>query len=77
MESISREEFDSWKGDKVTKAVFDLIKENIDERTEMMARGELLGENCEARYSNIVGYIAAMDSLVNMEFNDVGDDYDH
>lgn len=77
MDNVSKEEFNSWLENKVTENVMEGIRQRISDKSEALANGWALGENSEARYANVVGYIAALNEILELELVDAGVEYGH
>lgn len=74
---ITKDDFVAWRDSPVTRNFLQAIVDRIDEKSEVLANGGVLGEYCEARYANAVGYIAAMNEVLEFEPADVGVEYGH
>lgn len=76
-DAVTKEQFDNWLENVVTKNVMEGIKNRIEAKSELLASGYCIGPGCAERYSNIVGYIAALNEILEIEVADVGTEYDH
>lgn len=75
--TISKDDFNAWIESDITKNVFQELINRINVKVDAMASGGMLGPDCEARYSNAVGYIAALTEVLELEPAEVGVEYGH
>lgn len=82
MEELTREEFNSWKEQKVTKIVAKALGELQEGLKEhLSAGGTLTDENSSNKTAFVVGRIQGLSDFLKVEFDDAPeakkDDYDH
>lgn len=66
MNEVTKEEFRSWKQDKVTQTVFLILEELKHEYTDELVSGKHLKDSVEQ--AKIVGRIEAFSSMLNLEY---------
>ena len=72
---ISREEWNDWKGNKVTEFLTEKLKELKDDRAAYLCNGGTLSsQSVGTEY--IVGYIQGLNEFLNTEYEE-REDYDH
>ena len=75
---IEKEQFSEWLNNEVTKQFFSLIDDRLQAKSEHLVSGGTLGEMVGERTSNIVGYIAALSEITEMNSKEfLKDEYNH
>jgi hypothetical protein len=78
MVEIEKEQFSNWLDNEVTKKFFDLIDERMQSKSEHLVSGGTLGDLAAERTSNVVGYIAALSEITEMNSKEfLQDEYNH
>ena len=68
--SISKEELNEWKNYEVTKKIFDLVLEELNESIAQIASGRVVGETMDATAQEacrLSGRISGLSFLVELE----------
>lgn len=74
VESEERSLFLEWKGHPVTKQVFQLLQDRVQERLDLWVSGQFdssLATEYVARNSAAKGYIQACQDMIGISFEDV------
>ena len=68
---ISKDDYDRWLNDEVTREVHKILRERQNKIAHGLAQGSCMGHQNQATYGQQVGHYAEIDDLLNMTHEDM------